>query len=277
MTRAPTLQIAVVPFVLLLMIAYNLVPFFWMISSSLKTNLEILSFPATLIPRGLTVAAYRGIWLDENFGRFFLNSVLTSGSTALLSSTFGLFAAYGFSRYRFRGRLVLMTIMVASQMLPGILLVGPYFEVLSAAGLYNTRAGLVLALTTITLPFSVWMLKGYIDTIPVEVDQAAMIDGASDLQVLTRIVLPNILPGLVATLTFAFLLAWSDVLWSLCLIHDQDLQPMTLGVLQIAGQFRMDWAQIMAATVMASAIPAVFYVLLQRYLVQGFAGSAVKD
>lgn len=121
------------------------------------------------------------------------------------------------------------------------------------------------------------MLKGYVDTIPIEVDQAAMIDGATDLQILLRVILPNILPGLVATLTFAFLLAWSDVLWSLCLIQEQALQPMTLGVLQIAGQFRMDWSQIMAATVLASSIPAVFYVLLQRYLVQGFAGSAVKD
>jgi multiple sugar transport system permease protein len=265
------------PLLLLLMVGYNLTPFLWMISSSLKTNLEIMSYPATLIPQGLTVNAYRGIWFDENFARFFANSVLTSGSTALLSSAFGVFAAYGFSRFRFRGKLMMMGVMVGSQMLPGILLVGPYFEVLSAIGLYDTRFGLVIALTTITLPFSVWMLKGYIDTIPIEVDQAAMIDGASDIQILGRVILPNILPGLVATMTFAFLLAWGDVLWSLCLIHDQNLQPMTLGVLQMAGQFRMDWSQIMAATVMASAIPAFFYVLLQRYLVQGFAGSAIKE
>jgi multiple sugar transport system permease protein len=97
------------------------------------------------------------------------------------------------------------------------------------------------------------------------------------VQTLFLVILPNILPGLVATVTFAFLLAWGDVLWALCLIHDAARQPMTLGILQLIGQFRVDWAQIMAATVIASAIPALFYVLLQRYLVQGFAGSAVKD
>lgn len=131
MNRAPKIQLIVAPLALLAMAAYNLTPFFSMISSSLKTNLEIMSYPATLIPKSLTLASYRGIWFEENFGLFFLNSVISSGATALLSSGFGLFAAYGFSRYRFKGKLVLMGIMVASQMLPGILLVGPYFEVLA--------------------------------------------------------------------------------------------------------------------------------------------------
>lgn len=260
-----------------LMVIYNILPFFWMITSALKSPTEVIAFPATLWPQEPTFEAFRRIWIQEGFPQYFLNSVITSGATALISSFVGVLAAYGFSRFRFPGRFWMMGALLASQMLPGVLLVGPYFEILSIVELYDTRIGLILALTTITLPFSVWMLKGYIDTLPVEIDQAAMIDGASRLQTLIHVILPNILPGLVATMTFAFLLAWGDVLWALCLIHDQARQPMTLGVLQLIGQFRMEWSQIMAATVIASAIPAFFYVLLQRYLVQGFAGSAIKE
>lgn len=259
------------------MVVYNIVPFFWMVSSSLKSGTEVISYPATLLPHNPTFEAYAKIWLQEGFVQYFLNSLVTSGATALLSSAVGVFAAYGFSRFRFRGRTALMGVLLASQMIPGVLLVGPYFEMLSLVELYNTRLGLVLALTTITLPFSVWMLKGYMDTVPVEIDQAAMVDGATRLQALVYTVLPNLLPGLVATMTFAFLLAWGDVLWALCLIQEQEKQPMTLGIVQLIGQFRVEWAQIMAATVIASTIPAVLYVMLQRYLIQGFTGSAVKD
>jgi len=258
------------------MALYNLLPFFWMVSSSLKTDLEVTSFPVTLLPRTLTTDAYVRIWNQEGFPQYFLNSIKVSAATAILSVTAGLFAGYGFSRFRFRGKNALLLVFLASQMLPGVLLVGPYFKMLSFAGLYDTHLGLILAQTTITLPFSVWMLKGYMDTLPIEIDEAAMIDGASRTQCLLYCVLPSILPGVVATMIFAFLLAWGDLLWALCLINDPAKQTMTLGITNLVGQFRVLWSDVMAATVIGCAIPALFYLTLQRYLVQGMAGSAVK-
>ncbi|MDU0338703.1 carbohydrate ABC transporter permease [Bosea rubneri] len=259
------------------MAAYNLTPFFWMITTSLKTDMEVTSFPPTLLPAELTTGAYARIWSQEGFPLYFLNSIKVSGATALLSGAIGILAAYGFSRFAFKGRTVLMAAFLASQMLPGVLLVGPYFKMLSALALYDTHLGLILAQTTITLPFTIWMLKGYMDTIPVEIDQAAMIDGATRWQCLIHCVLPNILPGLVATMIFSFLLAWGDLLWALCLITDSAKQTMTLGITNLVGQFRVLWSDVMAATVIGCAIPAFFYLLLQRYLVQGSAGSAVKS
>jgi len=261
---------------LLVMAAYNLAPFFWMTASSLKTDMEVTAFPATLLPRNLTFDAYVRIWAQEGFVQYFSNSLKVAGATALLSGVVGVFAAYGFSRFDFRGKRVLMLCFLASQMLPGVLLVGPYFKLLSLANLYDTHFGLVLAQTTITLPFSVWMLKGYLDTLPVEIDQAAMIDGASRWQCLVYCILPNILPGVVATMIFAFLLAWGDLLWALCLINTPEKQTMTLGITNLVGQFRVLWSDVMAATMIGCIIPALFYLLLQRYLVQGMAGSAVK-
>lgn len=262
---------------LFVMAVYNLLPFLWMFTTSLKTDLEVTSFPPTLLPESLTTDAYSRIWSQEGFVLYFLNSLKVSGATALISGGIGILAAYGFSRFTFRGRTPLMAAFLASQMLPGVLLVGPYFKMLSALNLYDTHLGLILAQSTITLPFTIWMLKGYMDTIPVEVDNAAMIDGANRWQCLFHCVLPNILPGLVATMIFSFLLAWGDLLWALCLISDTAKQTMTLGITNLVGQFRVLWSDVMAATVIGCAIPAFFYLLLQRYLVQGSAASAVKS
>jgi multiple sugar transport system permease protein len=168
-------------------------------------------------------------------------------------------------------------VFLATQMIPGVLLVVPYFKLLTQVGLFDTRIGLILALTSITLPFSVWMLKGYIDGVPIDIDEAAKIDGATRLQALRLIVLPNVLPGLVATMTFAFLLAWGDVLWALCLISDEAKLTMTLGIARLIGQFRVVWSQTMAAVVIASAIPALLYLLMQRFLVSGLTDGAVRE
>jgi multiple sugar transport system permease protein len=217
------------------------------------------------------------MWTQERFFQYFKNSVTVSISTAAISSLVGALAAYGFSRFAFRGKSLIMTLFLASQMIPGVLLVGPYFKMLAYVELYDTLLGLILAQTTITLPFSIWMLKGYIDTVPIEIDQAAMVDGASRARIFFSVILPNIMPGLVATIIFAFLLSWGDLLWALCLISDPLKQTMTLGITQLVGQFRVQWSDIMAATMIATIVPATLYLLLQNFLVKGFTEGAVKQ
>lgn len=262
---------------LALMAIFNLVPFFWMATSSLKTDYEVIDYPATILPRVVTFGAYSRMWTQEHFVRYFSNSLIVSISTAAFSSLVGAFAAYGFSRFSFRGRSTLMTVFLASQMIPGVLLVGPYFKMLTYVDLYDTLLGLILSQTTITLPFSIWMLKGYIDTVPIEIDQAAMVDGASRTRIFLTVVLPNIMPGLVATIIFAFLLSWGDLLWALCLISEKSKQTMTLGITQLVGQFRVQWSEIMAATMITTIVPATLYLMLQNYLVKGFTEGAVKQ
>jgi multiple sugar transport system permease protein len=259
------------------MLLFNLIPFFWMATSSLKTDYEVIDYPATIIPREISVGAYIRIWTQENFFQYFKNSIIVSISTAAFSSLVGAFAAYGFSRFAFRGKSLIMTLFLASQMIPGVLLVGPYFKMLAYVDLYDTLLGLILSQTTITLPFSIWMLKGYIDTVPIEIDQAAMVDGASRARIFSMVILPNILPGLVATIIFAFLLSWGDLLWALCLISEKSRQTMTLGITQMVGQFRVQWSEIMAATMIATIVPATLYLLLQNFLVKGFTEGAVKQ
>lgn len=267
-----------VAIVFLLAVAiFNLLPFAWMVFTSLKTDKEAYAIPPTVWPQNLTGEAYTQILLWTNFPQYFLNSTIFSLGAALFSTAIGALAGYGFSRYQFRGRATLLGIILASQMLPGVLLVGPYFKILVKINLYNTHPGLILAFTTLTLPFSIWMLKGFIDTVPEELDQAALIDGCTPLSAFVWVILPVIAPGMVATVVFAFLLAWGDLLWVLVLTSGEEMTAVTLGLSRLVTQFRIIWPQLMAGSVVAALPPIILYLLLQNYLVKGLAEGALKE
>jgi multiple sugar transport system permease protein len=276
MKRKMRTRTVVVYLILIAVSVFNLLPFFFMLSTSLKTEQESYAIPPTFWPTQVTLDAYAQILLWTNFPAYFLNSAIVSLGTALFSTLLGALAGYGFSRYNFRGRESYMGLILATQMLPGVLLVGPYFKLLAAVGLYNTYLGLILAFTTITLPFSAWMLKGFIDTVPEELDHAALVDGCSPLGAFVRVVLPVIGPGMVATIVFAFLLAWGDLLWALILTGGDDMAMVTLGLTRLVTQFRIIWPQLMAGSIIASVPCMVLYLALQDYLVKGLTAGAVK-
>lgn len=262
--------------VLGLMVVYTFTPLAWMLLTSLKTDSEAVQAPPTLWPQDPTFEAYATILVYGDFPRYFLNSTIISLGTALLSSFLGALAAYGFSRFVFKGRGWLLGVILASQMLPGVLLVGPYFELSSRVGLYNTHFGLIIAFTTITLPFSTWMLKGFTDSVPDELDEAAVLDGCSRLGAYFRVVLPMLAPGLVATISFAFLLAWGDLLWALVLVGENEMSTVTLGLTRLVTQFRVVWPDLMAGSLVGIVPSMVLYLMLERRLVQGMSAGAVK-
>lgn len=256
---------------------FVLFPFIWMLLTSLKQETEALRVPATWLPQTPTVEAYVTMWLRKNYARYFLNSTIVALSTAVISTFLGAMAAYGFSRFRLRGRAWLMGFVLTTQMLPGVLLVGPYFQILSRVGLYDTRTGLIIAFLTICLPFATWMLKGFIDGIPVELDEAAIVDGAGRLQVFSRIVMPLIRPGMVATTLFAFLLAWGDLLWVQTLTNSEAMVTVTLAIARTVQEFYVKWPELMAGALMGGLPGIVLYLVMQRWLVQGLTAGAIKQ
>jgi multiple sugar transport system permease protein len=262
---------------LILISIYALLPFAWMLSTSLKTEAEAFRIPPTWVPIEPTLYAYIYMWTKKNFGIYFLNSTIISLGTAILSTFFGALAGYGFSRFVFKGRKFLIGFFLATQMLPGVLLVGPYFKILSKFGLYDTRTGLIIAFLTICLPFSTWMMKGFIDRVPDALDQAALVDGCSRLGVFFRIILPISAPGMVATIIFAFLLAWGDLLWVICLTSTESMVTVTLGIARTVGEFRIIWPMLMSGALMGGMPAIILYLLLQRLLVQGLTAGAVKE
>jgi ABC-type glycerol-3-phosphate transport system permease component len=255
---------------------FALLPVVWMLSTSLKSESEALSLPIHWIPQQPTIGAYVEMWTLKPFALYFWNSIVVSGVTAALSTIVGGLAGYGFSRFHFRGRTSLLAFFLATQMISGVLVIGPYFRILAAVELYNTLTGLVIAYVTICLPFAAWMSKGYFDSIPKELDEAGLVDGASRLQIFLRIICPIAVPGTVSTLLFAFLLAWQDLLWALCLISIDEKRTVTLGVAFSVGEFIIKWPMLTAASLIGSLPTIILYLFLQRYYVEGLARGAVK-
>lgn len=255
---------------------YCLFPLGWMLSTSLKPFADTYRLPPIWIPEHPTVQSYVDIWQILSFTRYFLNSSIVAGATTILAVLFAGLAGYGFSRFRFRGSGLLLMFTLITQMFPGIMLVIPYFQLTNAVGLFNSYPALIIAYTSFALPFSMWMLKGFFDDIPTELDEAAMIDGCSRVQAFLRVVLPLSLPGVVGTAIFSFLLAWNEFLFALALTSSQSMYVVTVGIASNIGQFRIQWNDLMAGAIVATLPTILLYSFLQRYLVEGLTSGAVK-
>ena len=186
-------------------------------------------------------------------------------------------AAYGFTRFFIRGGATAFIIfLLFTKMLPETLLIIPYFQLMSSLGLINSYAALILAYSSFALPFSVWMLIGFFRAIPREIDEAAIMDGASRLEVFFRVILPLARPGLVAVALFTFLIAWNSYVWALVLTTNSDMYVLSVGIANLVGEYRVQWNELMAASVIAALPVMVLYAFLKRHLVGAITAGAVK-
>lgn len=255
---------------------FCLFPFAWIVCTALKDLSETFLIPPSWWPRHPTLENFVKIWTIQSFGRYFLNSLIVSGVTTLLSIVLASLAGYGFSRFKLPGGRAMMVGVLAAQMFPGIVLLIPYFTLASRLQMLNTYAVLILAYTSFSLPFCVWMMKGFFDGIPQELDEAATIDGCSALGAFSRVVLPLSLPGVVATAIFSFLVAWNEFLFAVVLATRENMYVVTVGIALNIGQFRIQWNELMAGAVLATVPTIILYALLERHLVRGLSAGAVK-
>lgn len=260
--------------------SFALLPLYVMITSALKPLGEVQA-AFTWLPRGLTLQPFRDMWTTVPLGRYFANSVIVSSVASLASVLIALLAAYAVSRYRFSGRQTFAVTVLSTQMFPGILFLLPLFVLFvnlgSATGLelYGSRTGLIITYLTFTLPFAVWMLVGYLDSVPRELDEAALMDGCGPLAALFRIVVPAAMPGIVAVLIYAFMTAWGEVLFA-SILTDESTRTLAVGLQGYATQNNVYWNQIMAASLTVSLPVVAGFLLLQRFLVSGVTAGAVK-
>lgn len=253
-------------------------PMYWMLATSLKENLDVFKLVPDLVPLNPTIDSYVRLAFGTNpIYRYFFNSVITSLATVLIAVTLATFAGYALSRLRFRFRKSILIGVLVTQMFPLVVLLTPLYLFYVKAHLLNTYSGLVIAFTSFTIPFGIWMIKGFVDSVPVEIEEAAMVDGCSRLQAMFKVVLPLIIPGIVATGVFAFLDAWNNLLFPLTLVNDISMKTLPPGmILAFGGEFKHDWSGMMAASTIVSLPVIIAFVLLQKYLVEGLTGGAVK-
>jgi len=260
-----------------LVIGIMLFPFFWMIVSSVKPPDELLSRSIGFISGQFTWRNYKGIF-EAGFLRFILNSILVcSISTGLCVYLIALPAAYSISRYKFPGKSLIVVIIGFTQMFPWIILVTPVFMFFWIFHLVNSYLGLIITYIAITVPFSIYMLMGYFETIPKNIDDAAAIDGCSTLRTIFRVILPISSPGLVAIAAYTFAITWNEFLFALTLMIQTEKKTVPVGVANFLGQYSADWGVVMAASVVAAIPTVIFFTIIQRRLVGGLLAGSLKQ
>jgi ABC-type glycerol-3-phosphate transport system permease component len=261
--------------VLLVLCAFAIAPLGWAICSAFKTQTEILS-TVDVLPQNPTLANFQFVISQTAFPHWFLNSLIVSGSTTVLAIIIGSLAGYAMSRWRFRGRALFGNTLLVVQMFPGVMLAIPLYLLLSNYHLIDTLWALLVTYLTFALAFSVWMLKGFFDGIPREIEEAAMIDGASRLGILWRIILPLTGPGITTVAVYAFLMAWNEFFFAYVFLASNDKYTLMLGMYSFIQQFTTQWGNIMAAGTLTTLPVLVLFFLIQRVLTRGLIAGAVK-
>lgn len=259
-----------------LVVLICLFPFWWMVLSSVKTLRELYTVPPIWWPETPTWENYRKVLFESNIPRYFLNSIIISVGSTGLALILAIFASYGFARFNFRGKPLLQSLVLVGQLLPTAAIIVPLFITLRVLGLVNTYWGLILVYMIITLPLSVWMLTSYFKNIPVELDEAAIIDGASRLGCLFRITLPLSLPGLASVMVYAFVTTWNEFIFALCFATDSSVKTLPIGLAEFSTEFNTDWGAVMAASVVMTLPIAILFLSMQRLFVGGLTAGATK-
>lgn len=264
--------------IVILIAIYTLFPFYWAIVSSFTPPSLLFSTPVKYLPAQPTVQAYVTVFRNELFRRALLNSAFVSLTTVMLALVIGSFGAYALGRLNFRGKSLVMYTVLSMTMFPAIAILGSLFTMVRSLGIYNTPWALIMTYLTFSLPFTVWVLSNFFKSLPVELEQAAFVDGATSFQTFRMILLPLTAPGLVTTGLLAFIAAWNEFLYALTFTVDARARTVPVAIAYFTGeqQYEIPWADIMAAAVVVT-IPLVILVLVfQQRLVEGLTAGAVK-
>ena len=262
--------------VISLYVIVALFPLYWLLKVSVTPNNLLYSEGVRMWPSHMTFDHYLSVIHHTDFPLFFRNSVIVAAGTAVFTTLFAAGTGYAFSRFVFRGKFWLIGLMLVTQMFPLVMIIAPIFRMFAPLGLTNSLTGLIIIYTAFNVPFAAFLMQSFFDAVPRELEEAAMIDGATRFGALRQIVLPLTMPGIAATLGFIFTAAWSELLFALMLNSKQDTTTFPVGLLTFVSKFSVDFGQMMAAGVLALIPVCIFFFLIQRHLVQGLTAGAVK-
>lgn len=267
---------------IIIFLLWILLPVAWMIGMSLKSFAEQYAKNIRLFPKVPTWENYSKIWTTVPLGKYFTNSIVISLITVVICLIISSFAAYALSKFRFRGREAFGVAALFTQLMPGILFLLPIYIIFvrlqQATGIQivGTHFSVILTYATFGIPFSIWMLRSYFDTIPTELCEAGLIDGCSRTTTFLRIVLPLALPGIAATAMYVFTLSWNEILFA-TVLTDSNTRTFAVGLREFESQHNTDFGQIMAASVVVTAPVVALFLSFQRLIVSGLTGGAVKE
>ena len=270
--RRAALNTAATAFVLLWIF-----PVYWMVDTAFKPYGDILQSTPRFLPIPLSLGNFRDALGKPLFGTYLRNSLIMTGTAVVAGALLALLAAVALTRFRFPGRRAFLVLVLVVQMIPQPALVIPIFLSLKSADLLNTLPGLALTYVGFVLPFTIWTLRGFLHGIPVELEEAAMVDGAGRWTVIRRILLPLVAPGVIASSVFAFITAWNDYLFAYVEMKDQDHYTLPVWLVSFSTSTGTDYGGLIAASTLFALPVVLFFLLIQRRLVEGMTSGAVKD
>jgi multiple sugar transport system permease protein len=262
---------------LILAIIIIFLPLAWMLTVSVRPNLEVMKMPPDWIPQVFTLEGYAKIFSNPRYLLVFLNTTVVSLIVTAISLFLGAMAAYALARFRFAGQRTVLMFLITTQMFPLVLLCIPYFRIFITLGLYDTRTSLVIVYLTFTLPFCILMLRSYFMNIPRDIEEAAMVDGCTRLGAVFRTLVPMSYPAFIGAGLYTFLLAWNEFLFAVVLIESWENRVLTMAIYSLMAEFVTDWNAMMAFSVLASLPLVVAFIFLQRYMVQGMTAGALTS
>lgn len=264
--------------VLALILLFLLFPILWVLLTSFKTNMEAYRFPPTFFPESPTMAGYVNLFtVNNDFFTYYKNNFIVSGATAIITTVLAIFSGYALSRFHFNWNRWILWALLSSQMFPVVSRMISLYGLLGKVGLINTLPGLILALTAAMLPFTVMLMTSFFDGVPTAIEEAATIDGASRMQVLTTIVTPLVKPGMVAAGLYSFLMTWDDYLHAATLIQNDSLRTLSAGVaLRYLGELSYDWSLINTISIVGTLPMVLLFFFFQKYMIKGLVAGAVK-
>lgn len=258
------------------LVLLSIFPIIWLFLTSIKPTNEIYIWPIKIFPTNPTFQNYINLFNMGSFGRYFINSIIVSGSTTLLILITGTLAAYSFARINFKGKKIMMIIVLSLLLFPPIAVIPPLFLIFRNLGLINNYFSLILGHTALYLPLAIWILTNYFRTLPRNIEDSALIDGCTPLQMIFRVLLPMSLPGLVAAGLITFVFSWNEFLLSLVLMSKNEMRTVVVGISLYPGEYSFPWELISSAIILA-IIPIVLLTLVfQRYIISGLTAGATK-
>lgn len=262
--------------VLILGACMVILPVLWMIITAVKNDLEIYQMNGSILPLEVTATSFVRIWKDYDFALYFRNSLTVTIIAVLVSLIASALTGYGATRFDFKGKGMFLSFILMTQMFPSIMLLVPFYKILSIYGLSNSLVGLCVVYISFTIPFCSWMMVGYYRTIPVEIDESAAIDGASSMQTFIRITLPLVRPGLVSSAIYAFITCWNEYMFAAILIMNDKMKTAAVAIAEMNGYYRIAWNDMMAASLVASVPLIIAFIFMQKSFISGLTAGAVK-
>jgi len=257
-------------------IFFILIPMLWTVITSFKLDRDIITLPVKYMPDPATLKNYSYAWINGKYSQFFFNTFFVATVTVIIVIFFSIFLAYALSRFQFAGKKGVTVMLLATQLIPGVMLIIPLFVIFNNLGLISTLTALIIIFVAFDLPFNSLLMKNFVDNVPFSIEESAMVDGCGRMGIIFRVIMPQLVPGMIAVGAFSFFASWNEFLLPLIIMNRPEKFTLSIGLTYMIGAYSTKYGALAAGSIISLMFPLILFGFIQKYLVQGLGAGAVK-